>query len=86
MSVKPWPCRCCGAVLGNVQQGALYPAPGLPVRVERNGITWVTCTACSGGHHGQTHRPCPNGRPWVPARPPATPESERGMMALTRSP
>lgn len=68
MSGRIWSWQCkrqgCGAELGIVEDGRLYPRPGLPVCVERDGTVRVTCAATlSGGRLcGQRRSWTPNGR------------------------
>jgi hypothetical protein len=80
VSVKAWPCRCCGETLGNVERGSLYPSPGAPVRVERNGIVWVACVPCSRRQSCKPGRDCHAGRQWVPAAREVTSSPISGMM------
>lgn len=79
-----WQCKRCGAELAIVEDGRLYPKPGLPVCVDPDGAVRVTCTAMLDGG-----RLCGQRRTWVVKRrrPPDAPdmlESDRTALSARR--
>lgn len=69
-SLWSWQCPECGAELGIVERGVLWPKPGLVTRTDRSGALLVACASVS--DDGQA---CQGVRTW----------SARGRAPQTRS-